>query len=74
MHGVDLPVGYSMEDTEAGFACQDLFSGVDHITRTSTSRPLAFGPQSRQSTSADPFGKTNLVNYGTNDDDDDDNE
>ena len=54
-----------MEDTEAGFAYQDIFSGADHITRTSTS-------QARQSTSADPFGKTTLVNYRDNDDDADD--
>jgi len=60
-----------MEDTEGGFAYQDIFSGADDVTRASTStRPLAFDPQYGQSSSADPLGKTNLVNYGSDDDDD----
>ena len=42
-------------------------NGVDHITRTSTS-------QARQSTSANPFGKTTLIDYGDDDDDDADDE
>jgi hypothetical protein len=66
-YGTNLPAGYTMEDTEAGFSYQDIFSGADHITRTSTSR-------AGQSTSADPFGKASLVDYGDDDDDDDDAE
>jgi len=54
-----------MEDTEAGFSYQDIFSGADHITRTSTSR-------AGQSISLDPFGKASLVDYGDDDDDADD--
>jgi hypothetical protein len=56
--------------TEGGFAYQDIFSGADDITRLSTSRAAAFDPQFGQSTSADPLGKSYLVDYATDDDDD----
>jgi hypothetical protein len=32
-YGVGIPKGYTVEDTEAGFAYQDLFSGADGITK-----------------------------------------
>jgi hypothetical protein len=58
-----------MKDTEAGLTYQDLFSGADGITRLCTSRALAFAPQYGQSTSVDPLGKNNLVDYAADDDD-----
>jgi hypothetical protein len=59
-----------VEDIKAGSAYQDLFSGADGITRLSTSHAPAFAPQYGQSTSADPLGKNNLVDYAVDDDDD----
>jgi hypothetical protein len=64
-YGGGIPTG-----TEGGFAYQDIFSGADDITRHSTSRATAFAPQFGQSTSADPLGKNNLVDYAADDDDD----
>jgi hypothetical protein len=43
---------------------------ADDITRLSTSRAPPFDPQFGQSTSADPLGKSYLVDYATDDDDD----
>jgi len=60
-----------MEDTEAGFAYQDIFGPTDDVTRAS---PLA-APPHEQSTSTDPHGKgplRTLIDYDNDDLDDDD--
>ena len=60
-----------MEDTEAGFAYQDIFGPTDDVTRASA---LATLPH-EQSTSTDPDGKgplRSLIDYDDDDDLDDD--
>jgi hypothetical protein len=72
-YGGGIPAGFSMEDTEAGFAYQDIFGAADDVTRASASA----APPHEQSTSADPHGKgplRNLINYDDDDDLDDDDD
>ena len=60
-----------MEDTEAGFAYQDIFGAADDVTRASAST----APPDEQSTSADPHCKgplRTLIDYDNDDLDDDD--
>jgi len=62
-----------MEDTEAGFAYQDIFGPADDVTRASASA----APPHKQSTSADPHGKGplhTLIDYNDDNDLDDDDE
>jgi hypothetical protein len=69
-YGGGIPAGFSMEDTEAGFAYQDIFGAADNVTRASVS----VAPPHEQSTSADPHGKGPLrtfIDYSDDDDDDD---
>jgi len=70
-YGGGIPTGFSMEDTEAGFAYQDIFGPADDVTRASASA----APPYEQSTSADPHGKglvRTLIDYDDDDDLDDD--
>jgi len=67
-YGGGVPAGFSMEDTEAGFAYQDIFGLADEVTRASTSA----APPHEQSTSAETHGKGPLRTLIDYDDDDDD--
>jgi hypothetical protein len=55
-----------------GAAYSDFFGAMDEVTRASTfSTAEAFAPPPYASTSSDPYGKAPLVDYGTDDNDND---